>query len=455
MKSDTWTLFKKLGEVRRNERLDRAHLEAAKLRKFRELVLYAGTHSPYYARLITSLGIQPERCMPQDFPVLTKSTLLAHFDDIVTDRRVTREALTRFLAQSHDPEDAFLDTYRVIHTSGSSGEVGYFVYSAADWARGMAQQMRSRPKATRRNPDRQRGRLRMAYYGAIDGHFAGVSMGSSIKNGLMRFFVNMQMFEVNNPLADVVAELNAFQPDIIIGYTGALKMLAAEQRDQRLRLTLGGIGTVGEGMSPLDRQVLQQAFGCDVRGTYASSEHLTMGVLEGDGDNMLLRDDDLMYELHADHTVVTNLFNFTLPLIRYRMADVMQPASASTGLSATPYLRIGSLIGRSEQAPVFINDAGERDFISPHTINEIFVPGITGFQMRLQDGAGFRFVVCVDEALTGDARVRAVDGVRVRLNEILAQKRMTKVPFDVEVIERLPLNLRTRKFQLIVHDTTA
>ena len=41
--------------------------------------------------------------------------------------------------------------------------------------------------------------------------------------------------------------------------------------------------------------------------------------------NIVLHDHDLIYEFYPDHSVVTNMFNETLPLIRYRMADILRP----------------------------------------------------------------------------------------------------------------------------------
>ena len=76
--------------------------------------------------------------------------------------------------------------------------------------------------------------------------------------------------------------------------------------------------------------------------------------------------------------------------------------------------------------------------------------GVTRFQMQITGDASFRFPVCLDLALDAEGRVRAVEGVRVRLGEILAQKGMDNVAFEVPDVEDIPLNARTRKFQLIV-----
>ena len=136
MLAETFVRWRTAREHRRSEKLTRAELEAGKLAKFRRLVRYAEQRSPYYRRIIAERGIDLTSCTPNDFPVLTKSLLMKHFDEIATAPGVTKGAIAEFLTRSHDPAELFLDRYRVIHTSGSSGEVGYFVYSPTDWARG-------------------------------------------------------------------------------------------------------------------------------------------------------------------------------------------------------------------------------------------------------------------------------------------------------------------------------
>lgn len=427
---------------------------AMKLAKFRRLVHHASEHSPYYAQLLQSRHIAVDCCTPSDFPPLTKATLMAEFDRIVTDRRITREQVAEFLRRSRDPLDLLLDEFRVIHTSGSSGEVGYFLYSRADWARGIAQSLRQRRG---RGPMRRRrarfGRVRMAYYGAIGGHFAGITMIRAATRGLGRLFVRAAFYEVNNPLTETLAALNDFQPDILAGYTGALTVLAARQREGTLRISPVAIGTAGEGLTSTDRRTLEDAFACPVANGYGSSEHLMMGLARPGGATMVLHDDDLIYEPFEDHTLVTNLFNYTLPLIRYRMADVLRPVERKSD-PHSPYLEIESLVGRTEMMPRFINEDGAEDFVSPHTVNEIFVPGVSRFQLRLAAPQSFRFLVCLDGALTLEARRAAVEAVGMRLREVLRQKRMSNVGFVVEVVDDIPLNPRTRKFQLIVRENS-
>jgi phenylacetate-coenzyme A ligase PaaK-like adenylate-forming protein len=427
----------------------RAELEAAKAQKFRALIRYACARAPYYANIIRERGLDVNTCKVGDFPLLTKAILMANFNDIVTDRRITKEVIADFLTRSIDPQERLFNAITVMHTSGTSGEVGYFVYARSDYGRLRAAAMRNREVYRGLLPGfgRRLRRLRLAFYGATGGHFAGVTGMASMQTGIQRLFVDARSFEVNTPLPAVVAQLNQFKPDALWGYTTALKMLGDEQRAGRLHIQPAAIAASGEMVTKADMQFLSAAFGgATALSMYACTEHLMLGISNPDGESMMLMDENLIFEFYEDHSVITNLFNYTLPLIRYRMSDILRPLSAP----GARRILIQNLVGRTEQMPVFVNDAGAKDFISPHIINEIFVKGVTRFQMQITGPSSFRFPICVDVGLDAAERATAAAGVRTRLAEILGQKGLGNVAFEVQIVADIPLNERTRKFQLIV-----
>src|SRR5262249_49697252 len=126
-----------------------------------------------------------------------------------------------------------------------------------------------------------------------------------------------------------------------------------------------------------------------------------------------------------------------------------RPVSTKTD-PASPYLEVESLVGRSETMPRFLNEEGAEDFISPHTINEIFVAGVVRFQLQVTGDSSFCFLICLDAQLDAEQRAQGVAGVNARLREILAQKRMANVSHEVRVVDDIAVNPRSRKFQLIV-----
>ncbi|MFT4863317.1 MAG: phenylacetate-CoA ligase [Pseudohongiellaceae bacterium] len=423
-----------------------------RLKRFRQLVSYANENSCYYAKLIREREIDVKTCTSADFPELSKATLMENFDDIVTDSRLSKKHIADFLTLSKDPKDLFLDKFTVMHTSGTSGEAGYFVTQSADLRRafrGMKLLRRQQEPGTKRWPIRGIRRQRVAFYGATGGHFAGVTAVARMQRGIARWFFQAEAFEVNAPLQKVIDDLNAFKPDILFGYTTALKMLGEKQQQGVLHIDPIAIAASGEMVTKADMDFLSQAFGAArVTSAYASTEHGIMGYSNPDRETMTLVDDNLVFEFYDDHSLITNLSNFTMPLIRYRMSDILRPINSEQ----THPIAVKSLVGRSELMPSFKNISGEFDFISPHTINELFVKGVTRFQMQITGDTSFRFPICVEPQLTQVERSEVVTAVEKRLTEILLQKGLGNVTAEVPIVNAIALNAHTRKFQLIINN---
>jgi phenylacetate-CoA ligase len=440
-----WALLGAQRDLRRNARLTRSEFEARKLQRFRRLVRKANDASPYYAGVIRDHAIDVETCVPEDFPVLTKRDLMANFDEIVTDRRITRRGIADFLSSSNRFSDLYLGEYHVLQTSGSTGEKAYVVYSRHDWARAMAQYLRN----TGSRRPRRLGRPRLAYCGAIAGHHGGISIGGWWKRSMARFFVDFGFFEVNRPLEVTVAELNSFRPDYLLGYTNGIKTLGEQALNGSLRISPLSVTVGGEMVTDADKAFLQRAFGCEVVSTYASCEHLAMGVSRGDDTRMILYDDDVIYEFQRDHILTTNLVNQAMPLIRYQMSDVIEP-SGGDGLGEPPYLEIESLIGRSEMWARFVNERGVEDIVNPQSILRVSARGLLRCQIHLLSKQAFKLLVCLDASLTEPERDSALEEMRAQLAAIMAQKGMRNVAFEITAVDALDVDPTTGKFRLVV-----
>jgi len=420
----------------RNERLPRERLEQRNLARFRKLVGFVARRSPFYADVIREHRVNVATARPDDFPVLAKETLIERFDEIATDPRVRREPIERFLAGSHDARDLYLGRFVVVHSSGSSGRVSCIAYSREEWLHGAAQFERIIRFGLGK---------KIAFVGATQGHYAGVSFALALASPLSRLFYDTRAFDVNRPRDDTIADLNAFQPRVLASYARVLVELAEAQRRGELRIAPKAVLSGGEPLLPADRAFLRSAFRAHVRETYATSEHLYMGFDLPRGRGMFLAEDDLILEIRDDGFLCTNLFNRTVPLIRHRIDDVVAPAPTDAGRRG-PYRIIGGVAGRCEAAPAFLNERGQEDTINPHVIGEIFVKGLRGFQLRQVDRTSFRFLVLLDPAEAEGAR----RGLTDFWNALLAKKAMRNVRFVIEEVEALERDPTVGKFRLIV-----
>jgi phenylacetate-CoA ligase len=64
--------------------------------------------------------------------MLDKTRMMENYDEVVTDPRLRRDDLLAWV-ESLERDDLYLEEYRAITTSGSSGRKGLFVYDAAGW----------------------------------------------------------------------------------------------------------------------------------------------------------------------------------------------------------------------------------------------------------------------------------------------------------------------------------
>ena len=372
-----WT--KALWDHFRAGRMTRAAVEKRQIQKFRKLVAFANARSPYYAAIIKDRGIDPLNCTPLDFPALTKQDVIEHFDQIVTDPRVTRRRIAEFLARSHSPQELFDGEFHVLHTSGTSGRIGYFVFSHDAWIKGSTQMTRILPP---------RLRTRVAYVAAVEGHFAGACLLLTGNHGTNHLFYDVRTFDVGRPLSETIAALNAFRPQVLAGYAAVLKLLAEAQTSSALRIKPRLIVSGAEPLRPDGKTFLETAFQAPAVNAYASSEHLFMAMSMPGSDGMYLLEEDLIFELHDDHLCVTNLFNPTLPLIRYRMDDVM---FLEPGVYQGPFRKIRDLVGRVEDTLIFTNREGREEYIHPVVIVEFSVPGLHAWQVVVRDKTSFVF----------------------------------------------------------------
>ena len=434
-----------LYDHRRTLRMSRAELEAMQLVKFRRLVKHAQAHSPYWQRVIAEHRINPESCVPTDFPVLTKKQITDHFDEMVTDRRITRADLVRHAADPKHAHELYLGEYRVVHTSGTSGMSLYQLFSLRAWRRGASLITRVTPPF--------RFRMRVAYVASTMAFTGGSSLMNAGNQGLNRLLFNVRMYDACTPMPETVQALNEFQPQTLGGYSMIIQMLAEEQLRGALNIRPLHVGVGGEALTTTGRAMIEKAFGVPVHVTYASTEHLYMGLSLPPDLSMHLMEDDLMFELHEDHTCITNLFGDTLPLIRHRMDDILHE---ETDLPPThlPFRRV-TVSGRMENALFYDNDEGVRDFVHPLMLTDFIAPSLIGWQAVVTGPTGLTLRLLFEESASAETRASSGAHVLAQMNRIFKTKRMTRVQVTLEVVESLPVDPKTGKYRLVVNESAA
>src|SRR3712207_4878379 len=117
-------------------RLDwsREHIAAERDLRLRQLIRIARERSPWHHDRLADIDEKTfSASQLGGLASMTKNDLLGHFDDIVTERR-----LSLGLAEAHlerlTSDGYLLDEYHAIASGGSSGQRGVYVYDWAGWA---------------------------------------------------------------------------------------------------------------------------------------------------------------------------------------------------------------------------------------------------------------------------------------------------------------------------------
>jgi len=448
--SDINVLMKMLG-LKRTERFSLEQLQNLQTKRFKKLLRHVLTNSRFYQWYYKKHGINIdniENISVTDLPPISKQMMMEHYDDFVCDRFLKRKNIEKFLSGSAKPKEKYRNIYTVIHTSGSCGTLSLFVYGPEDWAVIKALVV---ARVIKPNLYFYR-RIKVSFIGATDGHYAGVSLASEVPPLYGRFLP----FSINSPLETIHDTCNAFYPDVLSGYASGIHLLSQEQLKGKITIRPERIICTSDPLTAEMRKTIKQAFGREPVNFYAGSESLTMAVQCGRHENLHLFTDWHIFEAVDDdlrpvaagtpgNLLLTNLYNYTQPLIRYQMHDevVMNQQPCGCG-SPLPTMR--DLAGRQEEFLWFDNADGKRDYLHPIVLVELFVAGLKKFQVIQTQRNEMLMKVMVDG---NQAAVLAA--LRQRMHEIFCGKKLdTTVKLNLEVVQDIPNDPQTGKYKLII-----
>jgi phenylacetate-coenzyme A ligase PaaK-like adenylate-forming protein len=321
--------------------------------RLRALLAIALDASAYHARRLD--GLDPstfELEQLPSLPVMTKTSMMADFDDVVTDRRVSRAAAEAASAAATAVPHPIDGEFLVLATGGSSGQRGLFVFDPETFAEFGATILRPTAARLRAGAPPTTGRTLAMVAAGSPIHATGAAI--CVLDGSPFEFVPIP---VTQPLGDIVRALNDLQPNALFGYPSVLALLAHERDSGRLQISPDTITSNSETLRSHQRERIRDSFGVPILNIYGSSEGL-VGCSAPDELPLTFASDGCITELVDDDdrpvpmgtpataVLVTNLFNHTQPLIRYRLEDrfVRQPNGTSGHLRALVEGRASDLI---------------------------------------------------------------------------------------------------------------
>ena len=298
-------------ELDRNQWLSQAEIEQISWQKLKRLLNHAYTTVPYYQQKFQELGLRPQDIQtPKDFrrlPLLNKDDIRRNEDAFIS-TKFTKETMTRAV------------------TSGSSGQP-FVVYHDLDAeAASVAAFARSRSWFNVEFGDK------VAW---IWGRRDEISGG--FKQQIIHWLKREKWLDGYRPsperLQQYAAELAAWQPHLIAGYTNVIYLLAQHIKRRNIKgIAPRMIETTGMPLLPYERKLIESVFQCPVSDRYGSHETLSVVAAECPQGKRHIFSDLCYLEILVDgrpaapgergEVVATPLHAWGMPLLRFRMEDI-------------------------------------------------------------------------------------------------------------------------------------
>lgn len=436
----TVSMIKGLQLCLRYQKMSMDDRDVVRQERLSALVKWAREKSPVYAARYRDVG---DVFSLTDLPPVSKAELMAQFDDWLTDPQVKLTDVEAFMEDQDNIGRLLMGKHMVFTTSGSTGSpLIALCDQSSNNIMGAINILRSFTHKSDLKAFMWRGGKSMGVF-ATNGFYLS---NSSVRARVLAMPRKKKKFGVTSallPVEQIVSDLNRFQPVMLGGYPSNLELLVDEQTSGRLHIKPTLIMTGGEYLSDDVREKLSRAFGCTVQTSYSCTEAGSIAC-ECTAHHFHINDDWVIVEpvdsnnrpvadgVQSDKILITNLYNYTQPFIRYEVTDrvVMHHERCSCG-NPSPWL---TLEGRTDDVVQFTEN-GQTRKIAPLPI----------YATLKAVHALRRFQVIVHPTSRIDLRLETVDGIsredgftqaRIALTAFLAAQGVETV--DIRLSDERP-----------------
>lgn len=389
--------------------------------KLRRLVRHAYRSVPYWRVKMQELGLRPEDIRGQEdlhkMPFLTKADVRKHLHFDILQEGVKHSDILK------------------ITTSGSTGEP-FVCYADRS-------QLEFRWAATLRAQDWTGYRFGdptvRLWHQTI-----GMTKSQVGKERLDAYFCNRHFIPVFSMTADglekIVREMCEKKPTLIDGYAEAFNFLG-NYIDSRggLDFRPKALMSSAQSLPPKSRALIEKSFGCPVYDKYGSREFSGIAYETDAHNGHAVVAEGYIVEILVDgrpalpgevgEIVITDLNNYCMPFIRYRIGDLAQavdnsvPSTCGRGLP-----RIGEIQGRVQS----IIQGTDGHFVPGsfffHALKE-FDYAISRFQVVQDEVGAIKFRVVKGPRYSDDT----LDQIKALIREYLGQGLRIDVIFEEEI----------------------
>lgn len=261
---------------------------------------------------------------------------------------------------------------------------------------------------------------------------------------LMRLgFLRRRLMDAQEPVEDVMEKLVSFGPDVIDSLPSFCLLLAKEMERRGEVIHPRHIFGSGELLDARSRRFINSAFNIDMLDVYGCTEagNIAWECSEHAGYHTnidlvvteFVKDDEHATTGEAGKIILTPLWNYAMPLIRYEIGDVGRPSSENCPCGrGLPLMEV--IEGRYEDFIVLPSGR----IISPYVTSRYFenVEGIDEYRIIQQTRSNFTVQLVLREGHNNDIFLHLEDTFKKELGEDLT--------ISIEAVDSIPKSGKLR-----------
>ncbi len=327
-------------------------------RRITRFVRRIARKSPFYADRLAVYNSWAE------FPLIDKKVFMAEFNRINT-RGIDREEAFA-LANRAEAQRDFSPVIRGVTvglSTGTSGNRGIFLASTKERAQWVAAVLLKVLK-----PWRWKGQVKVAFF---------LRANSNLYRAVDSRKVAFQFFDLMEPVDDLLRDLQAFQPKVIVAQPSMLRIIAKAVEREELLITPMQVISVAEVLDPETNRLLERIFRQSIAQVYQCTEGFLActceeGTLHVNEDFVNIQPQYLDEAKTRYQPIVTDFTRSTQPVIRYLLNDVLVARSTPCPCGS-PFLAIDSIEGRTDDVFYLAAIAGDARPVFADFIRKVMV----------------------------------------------------------------------------------
>jgi len=301
-----------LREFERTQFFEPSALRSLQLQRLQKLLTHAYDQCPFYRRRMDSAGLDPKELTSLDqlsvLPLLTKRDIQDNGEELI--------------ARAYPPEKRVRN-----QTGGSTGSPLQFYVDKERFDSRRASTMRHNAWAGLGPGD-----WLVELWGArLDQHISR-TLWDWCRNNLLYRTIHLNTSQIRQGEWDsFVVELRRKRPKFLLAYTQSAVLFARYLKEHDVRdIQFKSIITTAEMLLLGQRELLEEVFGARVFNRYGCREVSVIASECEQHEGMHVNSEALLVEIVPDplipppagRIVVTDLLNFSMPLIRYEIGDI-------------------------------------------------------------------------------------------------------------------------------------